>query len=524
MKKALKINLSGQIFHIDEDAYEKLRLYLDKISSHFSNVEESKEIISDIEARISEHFSEKVKNNNQVITIQDVEEIIDIMGKPEEIADEEDKESRNTYSSSESRSNRRLYRDPDKAVVGGVAAGLSAYFGLDVVVFRILFVVLILVGWGFPLILYIVLWIAVPNAITAAEKLEMKGEKVNVSNLEKKVREEYEGVKDNLKKARSSETARRAESFFHEFFRIIGVIILLFFKIILAIIAVSLVIAGISLIASLIGVSFFGASAISFGGFGTHHLEFNEIIMPFLNPVNLSVIAIAGTLLVLIPILAILYGLFKAIFKFKTRDRGLGMSALALWVLALITTITLVVVEAKGFSKSDTISTTISLDELTSDTLFVSMDKNMIGKLKGEDRLEINDKWYIFEEENMIYGEVRLDIEKSRSDKVEMRIEKESRGTNEYEAQELAGNISYSYKVENNVLVLDPYFHVDMDDKWRFQNIDITIYLPEGKAVNLDKSTSQYLDGIYNLDHYSSYRMGGMTWMMQEDGLEFIRN
>jgi phage shock protein PspC (stress-responsive transcriptional regulator) len=523
MKKALKINLSGQIFHIDEDAYEKLRLYLDKISSHFSNVEESKEIISDIEARISEHFSEKVKNNNQVITIQDVEEIIEIMGKPEEIADEDEKDSKNTYTSSESRSNRRLYRDPDNAVVGGVAAGLGAYFGLDILVIRILFVVLILVGWGFPLILYIVLWIAVPNAITAAEKLEMKGEKVNVSNLEKKVREEYEGVKDNLKKARNSETARRTENFFHEFFRIIGVIILVFFKVILAIIAVALVIAGISLIASLIGVSFFGASAISFGGFGSHHFEFNEIIMPFLNPVNVSVIAIAGTLLVLIPILAILYGLFKAIFKFKTKDRGLGLGAFGLWILALITTVTLVVVEARGFADNDSISTTISLDDLTSDTLFVSMDKNMMGKLKGEDRLKINDKWYIYEDENMIFGEIRLDIEKSRSEIIEMRIEKESRGTNEYEAQKLAENISYSYEIENNELVLDPFFHIDMDDKWRFQNIDITIYLPEGKAISLDKSTSQYLDGIYNLDHYSSYRMGGMTWMMQEDGLEFVR-
>lgn len=523
MKKALKINLSGQIFHIDEDAYEKLRIYLDTISSHFSNVEESKEIISDIEARISEHFSEKVKDNNQVITLQDVEEIIEIMGKPEEIADEEEKDSKKTYNYSESRSNRRLYRDPDNAVVGGVAAGLGAYFGIDTLIIRILFVVLILVGWGFPLILYIVLWIAVPNAITAAEKLEMKGEKVNVSNLEKKVREEYEGVKDNLKKARNSETARKTENFFQEFFRIIGVIIMVFFKIILAIIAVALIIAGISLIASLIGVSFFGASAISFGGFGPHHFEFNEIIMPFINPVNVSVIAIAGTLLVLIPILAILYGLFKAIFKFKTKDRGLGLSALALWVMALFTTITMVIVEAKGFSDSDSVSTTIGLEEVTSDTLYVSMNNNMLGKFQGEEHFEINDKWYIFEDEKMFYGEIRLDIEKSRTDRIEMRIEKESRGTNESEAKNLAESISYSYKIENNRIVLDPFFHINIDDKWRFQNTDITLYIPEGKAINLDKNTSQYLDGIYNLDHYSSYRMGGMTWVMQEDGLEFVR-
>ena len=201
MKKALKINLSGQIFHIDEDAYEKLKIYLDRISSHFSNIEESKEIIADIENRIAEIFNERLKDDSQVITESDVEEVISIMGRPEDFAEEEGEQAKTGPSGSHHY--RRLYRDPDNAVIGGVAAGLSAYFNVDPVVLRILFVVLILVGWGFPVIIYLVLWIAVPKAETAAQKLEMRGEKVNVSNLEKKIRGEYEDVKENLRKGTS---------------------------------------------------------------------------------------------------------------------------------------------------------------------------------------------------------------------------------------------------------------------------------------------------------------------------------
>jgi len=519
MKKALKINLSGQIFHIDEDAYDKLRIYLDTISSHFSNVEESKEIIADIEARIAEHFTAKVENNGKVITIQDVEEIIEIMGKPEEIADEEESHSKESFS--ESRSSRKLYRDPDHAVLGGVAAGLGAYFGIDVLGIRILFVVLILVGWGFPFILYLILWIAVPNAITAAEKLEMKGEKVNVSNIEKKIREEYESAKKNIKNARNSDAARRTENFFQEFFRVLGVIILAFFKVIVAIIAIAFVVAGISIVVSVIGAAFFGAGFAPLGFFHGPHIELREFMVPFLNPVNVGVIAISSTLLVIIPILAILYGLFKALFKFKARDRGLGLSALALWVLALITTISMVFVEARGFSDGEDAVTTSVIKDINGDTLYVSMDEGKLAKLEWEDRLEIDNNWYLFEDEDAIFGSIELDIEKGYNDDFEIGIEKSSRGYDEEDALERIKKIGYSYSIEGNRIELDPYFEIDKDDKWRFQNIDITIYVPEGKAVNLNSNTSDYLSGIYNLDHISTWKMGGKTWVMQEDGLSF---
>ena len=115
MKKAIKINLSGIIFHIDDDAYEKLKSYLDTISRHFSNKQESKEIIDDIEARIAELFQERISEENQVITLKIVNEVIDIMGNPEDIADSgEEAEQGRTFHDAYSRS-RRLYRDPENS-------------------------------------------------------------------------------------------------------------------------------------------------------------------------------------------------------------------------------------------------------------------------------------------------------------------------------------------------------------------------------------------------------------------------
>lgn len=522
MKKAFKINLGGQIFHIDEDAYEKLRVYLDTISSHFSNIEESREIINDIENRLAELLLEQVSTKDQVVTLADVEKVIGIMGKPEEIADEEGNGKASGAHAGNGKRSRRLYRDPDRAAVAGVASGLAAYFDIDVVIIRILFVVFTLVGWGFALLAYIVLWIAVPKANTAAEKLEMRGEKVNVSNLEKKIREEYEDTKENLKRVRNSESAKNAENFLEKMLHVIGVIFMAFLKIIAAFVAVILVIVGVSLIASLLGVAF-GASFIPFGLFHSHSLDFGELMLPFINPTNLGVIAVAATLVILIPMLTIIYGLFKALFRFKAKDRGLGMSAFALWIIALITTISLVAFEARNYSDGDEITETLNLADIQSNTLFVKMSADDPGK-EEEHKLKLNDRWYVLSKGDKIYGEVEIDIEKSRTSAFELRIEKGSRGYDQGNARELAEKISYHYTLSDSLLVLDRYFSSEADDRWRLQNVEITILVPENYQVDLDKSTSHYLEGVFNLDDYSNYQMGGKRWIMREEGLEFVRN
>lgn len=517
MKRALKINLNGQVFHIDEDAYEKLKKYLDTISSHFSNVDESKEIIDDIESRIAEILEEKLKDNSAVINIKQVEEIIEIMGRPEEIVDEEivDEEHKRG-SHSYGGKYRRLYRDPDNAVFGGVAAGLSSYFAIDLLVVRILFVVLIMAGVGFPFILYLVLWIAVPKAMTAAEKLEMKGEKVNVSNLEKKVREEYEGVKENLSKARNSKVGKNTEDAFYEIFRILGLIIVGFFKVILAIIAISFVIAGISLIASLIGLAFFGVGAGSWGLFHLWDSDISHFIVPFISPTNLSFIGISAILVVLVPLLAIIYGLFKALFRFKAKDRALGAGAFAIWLLSLITLITLGVFEAKEYREADEVLNSISFDDFTGSVLYLNMNDFDDEIFEDKEKFGIEEFKYLMASDGTIYGEINIDFRKSKTDEFKMEIEKSSRGEDYEEALRFADYINYSFTRSDSLLSLDPYFHSQYENKWRFQTVEINIFVPEGKSVQFDKETAKFVDYIRNENNYSPWKMADKTWTMTD--------
>ncbi len=196
MKITITINLNANIFHIDEDAYEFLKSYLRSIELHFSNSEERKEIVADIETRMAELFRAGSSNPNVVITIADVEKVIGILGRPEEIAGNESTSSwREQYGYSRPR---RLYRDIDNRIFGGVCSGLAAYFDIDVLLARILAVLLVLAGGG-GLIVYIILWIFVPGAVTTAQKIEMKGEPVTIKNIGKAVKEEFKQVKKNLK-------------------------------------------------------------------------------------------------------------------------------------------------------------------------------------------------------------------------------------------------------------------------------------------------------------------------------------
>jgi phage shock protein PspC (stress-responsive transcriptional regulator) len=523
MKKAIKINLSGIIFHIDEDAYEKLKTYLDTISRHFSNKQESKEIIDDIEARIAELFQEKITEETQVITLALVNEVIDIMGNPEDIADTGDEpEPKGTFHDVYNRS-RRLYRDPENSVIGGVCGGLSAYFNVDPVIFRLLFVIFFFAG-GASILVYVILWIVLPKAETAAQKLEMRGEKVNVSNIEKKIREEYENVKDNVKdgysKAKSSDTYKKTERAASDFFDVLGKILLVFVKVILIIIGTSLVIAGIGLLIGLIALPFVGIHVFPFE---TYSFSLGDVLMPFTDPVSVTLLVIAITLLLLIPVAAMLYGLIKLIFNIKTHNRGLTIGALTLWLVSLFCIIGIVAFESANYS--DFGRDSFSQELVTnSDTLYITVNESQEEFLDDESIIDLDDRWFLLEDADAFYGRITLDIERTDGEEFLLEIDKESKGRSWERAGENAANIDYHFRTTGNSLVLDPYFSVELDNKWRFPRVETIVRVPEGKVVVLDRQTRDILEGVRNVDRLSDWNMAGKSWKMTEEGLEKIAN
>jgi phage shock protein PspC (stress-responsive transcriptional regulator) len=198
MKRTFTINISSNVFHIEEDAYEVLQKYMINLKNHFGESEEGKEIESDIEARIAEIFAEKSSGGKNAVTLEWVNLVMATIGTPESITDEMGDEEPQV------KRKRRLYRDPQETVLGGVCGGLAAYFNLDPVITRIIFVILTLITTGVGVLAYIILWIAVPQAINTAQRLEMRGQEVTVKNIEKFIQEEAQAVKESYNKFRKS--------------------------------------------------------------------------------------------------------------------------------------------------------------------------------------------------------------------------------------------------------------------------------------------------------------------------------
>jgi len=196
MNKTMTVNIAGMVYHIDEDAFFILNQYLNRVKEELKDTDGGNEIYLDIETRIGELFSEKIRLNRQVITASDVKEVIAVMGEPSDISGSGKKMS---YDETYSRRYRRMYRDPENRLLGGVCSGLAAYWGMDPTLLRLIFIILAIFGMA-GVIIYIILWIILPEARTVAQKLEMRGEKVNLSNMGEFFREEFDNVKRGFKK------------------------------------------------------------------------------------------------------------------------------------------------------------------------------------------------------------------------------------------------------------------------------------------------------------------------------------
>jgi phage shock protein PspC (stress-responsive transcriptional regulator) len=194
MKITVSINLGGYSFNIDEDAYAELKRYLRNLELHFAGEESSSEILSDIETRMAELFRTKLTNYKQVIDLKDVQQVITVLGTPEDISDNEGPTTRDKFSSP---GYHRMYRDPDHRVIGGVCAGIAAFWNIELWVVRLIFLVLAMMGIG--ILIYLILYIVLPEAKTTAEKIAMKGNPVNIHNIKDSVKQEFDTVRKNMK-------------------------------------------------------------------------------------------------------------------------------------------------------------------------------------------------------------------------------------------------------------------------------------------------------------------------------------
>lgn len=338
MKKTLTVNLGGTVFHIDEDAYRLLDNYLSNLKIHFRKDVGADEIVEDIERRISELFSEKLTAGSQVITIADVEEVIARMGKPEDMETGEEgsasssQGSANTGSSSWTTSvNRRLFRNPDDKMLGGVVSGLALYLGWDVTLLRLLLFVILICGYGTLIPVYIVCWLIIPEARTAAEKLSMRGKAVTVENIGKTVTDGFEKVTHGVNDYMQSDKPR---TFLQRLGDALVMVAGLFLKVGLVIFAILcspvLFVFGVVFVALLIA-----AIAVAIGGGAALISLFPmaDVVIPA-SPLSAIVMYIAGILLVGIPLISLVWAILGQLFKWQPMVSGLKWTLLILWIVS----------------------------------------------------------------------------------------------------------------------------------------------------------------------------------------------
>lgn len=333
MKKTLTVNLGGTVFHIDEDAYKLLDQYLSNLRLHFRKQEGAQEIVDDIEIRIAELFAEKISNGSQVISIDYVEEVIGRMGKPEELAGE-DVETETRQEKEYNYTRKRLYRNPDDKILGGVVSGLAAYLGWDVTLLRLVLLVVLVCGVGTLIPVYIVCWVVIPEALTAAEKLNMRGEEVTVENIGKTVKDGFEKVANGVNDYMKSEKPRTfLQQLGDALVMIAGFILkacLVLFAIVCSPLLFVLAIVFVVLIVVIISIVI-GGGAILY-----EMLPSVDWSLISDNPIVPLATSISGILAVGIPLAAMVFVILRQIFNWGPMATGLKWSLIIIWFVGLV--------------------------------------------------------------------------------------------------------------------------------------------------------------------------------------------
>ena len=511
MNKTVNINLGGMFFHIDEDAYQKLTRYFDAIKRSLSNSSGQDEIIKDIEMRVSELLTEKQKTEKHVVGLKDVDDVIAVMGQPEDYRiDEEGIGATSTnYSSSTSTGSRKLYRDKENGMIGGVLAGLGHYFGIDKVWLRI-FLLLTVLFWGTGVVAYIILWIVMPEAMTTAEKLEMTGEPVTISNIEKKVREEFDNVSDKFKNANYDEMGNRVKTGAEKIGSSLGDFIIAVLRVFSKMLGVILIIAGLFILAALfIGVFTLGTSSvidvpwqgfIEAGNFTDYPVWIFGLIMFFAVGIPFFFLALLG---------------FKLLSpNLKSIGNIAKSTLLAIWIIAVSLAITIGLKQASAFAIDGRVVVKENINLKPTDTLYVKFKHNdyFAKSINNHNDFKIT---IDSTGKDVIYSNnVSFRIVKTDEKIAYIQIEREAKGENLFEAKQRAEKIKYSYKIIGNQLILDNYLLTELKEKFRDQEVEITLFLPKETLFVADSSVQDYDrsdDEYFNL-HYSSddyiYKVG----------------
>ncbi|WP_340153198.1 PspC domain-containing protein [uncultured Marivirga sp.] len=572
MKKNISINIGGIIFHIEEDGFDKLKNYLDAINRYFSDFKDSQEIINDIENRIAEIFLAKLKDDKQVIDLEDVNALMVTLGsiedfqKAEETDEAFEEKTEEHYQSQEPTGTKRLYRDTkryifggvaagiahyfnidvlwirllfiigflglipfqpvsvfiliayivmwiflpanpelqedekvkklyrsqENKVIGGVARGLAAYFGTDVAVIRILFVLSLIPG-GAGLIIYLVLWFITPSAKTVTEKMQMEGTPITLSNIEK-------NIKSSLKVENGEESTLVKILLFP--FRLIAIIINGLAKalgpVVNFIVEAARVVLGIILslfglgLGVIIIVLLFASQGIWFESSNINFFDIpNELIA---NTFSIELV-IVSFLFLLIPALFIMVSGISVMARKWLMNRTVAFSLLAVWFLSTIAAAIIIPTTAMNFRNDGEV--------------FETYEYNL------EDKVAIlNLKEVGFED----YDVTNLKIRGYEGDKIKLEKRYRAQGTSRIDAEKNAKMAYHNVELKNDsILWFDSNIQFLEDAAFRAQSLNMILYVPYGQEFEMHRKMRHILRNTIYINGYNVSQIHNNRWVFEEN-------
>jgi phage shock protein PspC (stress-responsive transcriptional regulator) len=512
MDKTININLGGSLFQVDEEAFLILRDYIQSINNRFRNVQGGPETIEDLESRIAEIFNSG-KGVAGIITRKNVEDMISIIGKPEDF--DTDTDTGSSQAQAQISSQKRLYRNPHDTVIGGVCGGLGAWLNTDPVLFRVIFVITAFFGL-LGLFVYLVLWIAIPKA-----------------DSDQKLREMYGSTMYDIRKQGgylNTSYKNYNNSGLNEVVNATGKVLYVIARIFLIVVGIVLLVTGFLFILALIMVFVFKIP----GAFSNHGVDFPLYYVPDLlsyifSPEAAPWIYALSAIVLILPMLALIYWGVKMIFWFKARDGWFSLVAFLVWVLAAGALSIILFNEGISFAESSSTTSRNILPQNPS-TLYI-VTRNSIDDINVRDEFVIPDDSYrifVADDDRNIYVNPALKISVSESDRTEVEVRKRSYGRTRRDAAKNAESLVYEYENRIDTLFLDEYFMIPSERKWSADFVTVNLTLPEGTVVYFDKWTAGLLDNRTRIEgfgysrnyHDRADQIGDMYWIVTEDGLE----
>ena len=486
MNKTININLAGSFFHVDENAYAHLQKYLDAVRATLSPEDSIEEIMNDIEARIAELFSESMTSNDQVITLSRVKEIIDIMGQPQDFDPEGAAESN---AAEQYKSIKQLFRDEENKYLGGVASGLGHYLGIDCLWIRLIWLLLFFFSSGTFFMIYILFWILVPAAKSTSDKLKMKGEPINISNIEKRVKEGYDKFSDNMKSVDYDKYGNQVKRGSNRVVELIGNLLKGTLTVLAKLLGVLMLIFSIT---TLLGLAFglFSAGSLEFWG-QADLIQYYQAVsvaqIPFWALLTIVFLAVGIPFIVLF-----IVGLKLLIPNLKSMGWTPKILIFALWIASILALIFFGAKHATFSSVTGQFQREIPLPVSKNDSLTLTMNQSLLSGRSSERDDDFKIKMDADKNPIIVTNNVRLIVRSTQKEEGFIKVDSYADGATLDEAQDKAMQINYQIQYTDGVLELDPFLTTDLAHKYRDQHVEVIVYLPTGSVLWADHNTHSY--------------------------------